>query len=101
MLLCRSTYPPAALFLPQRLPHLFGRDGQRHDPHANGIIDSVRDSRSHREDRGLPDTTGTEWPFLIGYLYDERLDGWEIETCRNLVVQKASREGFALRRRSI
>ena len=76
--------PPRSLFFPQRLPHLLGGDGQRHDPHTDGIIDGVRDSRGHSEDRGLPDTTGTEWPFLIGHLYDKRLDGWEVETEQNL-----------------
>src|SRR5262245_584068 len=87
---------PCRLLLSQRLPHLFRRDRQRCDAHPNGIIDGVRNRGSHGEDRWLADTTGTEWSLLIGYLYDEGLDGWEIETGRHLVVQEASREGLAL-----
>src|SRR5262245_18011925 len=88
----------SSLLLLQRLPHLLGGDGQRHDPHANGIIDGVRYRRSHGEDRRLADTTSTEWPLLIGYLHDKRFNGWEVETGRNLIVQEASREGLALGR---
>ena len=68
-----------SLFLPQRLPHLLGGDGQRHDPHANGIIDGVGYRGGHGKNGRFADTTGTEWPFLIGYLYDEWFDGWEVE----------------------
>src|SRR5215510_10867179 len=90
--------PLCRLFLSQRLPHLLSGNGQRCDAHTDGIIDGIGNRGSHGEDRWLPNTTGTEWSLLIGHLYDERLDGWEVETGRDLIVQEASSEGLALGR---
>src|SRR5215470_13597927 len=72
----------------QTLEDLLRRNRDFIDPHADGVVDGVRDGRQHGQEWPLPGFLGAEWSFGVVGFDQDRVDLGRLERRRTLVLEK-------------